>query len=96
MVPSPNRFFCSRPSYYTGNNNPNWDGKWGEKEWWACDYYIPYAVGGGYIVSTTLVVQLGGRHQLWKAYKSEDVALGLWLAPFAIERRHDVRFVLDI
>jgi galactosylxylosylprotein 3-beta-galactosyltransferase len=30
-------------------------GKWKESDWILCDYYLPYALGGGYVLSQKLV-----------------------------------------
>lgn len=41
--------------YFNGNANVKTKGKWNEPNWIACDKYIPYALGGGYILSKQLV-----------------------------------------
>ena len=78
--------------YFSGNNRPDYVGRWAEPNWWACDYYVPYAMGGGYILSAALAQRIGLQHELYFPYNSEDVSLGLWLAPFRVARQHDVRF----
>ncbi len=55
-------------------------GKWMEKEWKLCDRYLPYAVGGGYVLSYQLVRFIGNNVQILKTYTSEDVSVGAWLA----------------
>ena len=34
---------------------PKSSGKWAEKEWFLCDHYLPYALGGGYVISSDLI-----------------------------------------
>ena len=67
-------------------------GKWAEADWFVCDRYVPYAVGGGYVLSADLVRYLNANADLLQRYRSEDVSLGLWLAPLRIHRVHDPRF----
>lgn len=67
-------------------------GIWEENKWFLCDKYLPYAVGGGYILSNDLIKYINDNSDLLQHYKSEDVSLGTWLAPLKIKRIHDTRF----
>lgn len=79
--------------FFNGKAQVKRSGPWKETEWIMCDYYLPYALGGGYILSYKLVEFIAKNAESLKLYNSEDVSVGLWLAPVAnIERRHDVRF----
>ena len=85
-----------RNKYYWGffdGRAPNFkQGKWAETEWVLCDRYLPYALGGGYIISSDLVHYVASNSKLLKYFKNEDVSLGTWLAPLDIQRIHDPRF----
>ncbi|XP_002735279.1 beta-1,3-galactosyltransferase 6-like [Saccoglossus kowalevskii] len=67
-------------------------GKWAEEDWKLCDRYLPYALGGGYILSHDLVHFVARNSDYLKLYNNEDVSLGVWLAPVEINRIHDTRF----
>lgn len=41
--------------YFHGNAKVKTAGKWQEPDWIVCDRYVPYALGGGYILSKKLV-----------------------------------------
>ena len=78
--------------YFYGRGNIKTTGPWKETEWKLCDYYLPYARGGGYIVSNHLVKYVAQNWRQFQMYNSEDVSLGAWLAPLKLNRVHDVRF----
>lgn len=44
--------------YFSGNAEVRSKGKWKETEWMLCDTYLPYALGGGYVLSKDLVVYI--------------------------------------
>ena len=67
-------------------------GKWAEKDWFLCDKYLPYALGGGYVISGDLVHRVAMNAEGLQLYNSEDVSVGVWLSPFKAKRWHDVRF----
>ena len=67
-------------------------GPYREDSWSVCNRYLPYALGGGYILSADLIQLLASNEAHLKRYKCEDVSVGAWLAPYNIERVHDVRF----
>ncbi len=54
--------------------------------------YLPYALGGGYILSFDLVQYVADMADVARSYRAEDVTVGTWLAPLDITRQHDVRF----
>lgn len=81
--------------YFMGHAYPEPTGKWAEKNWFSCPHYLPYAMGGGYVLSKRIVdiiVRLSDRLLL---YSNEDVTVGSWLAPFNLLRRHDMRFNVE-
>ena len=58
----------------------------------SCPPDIPYATGGGYVVSWEPLRLIASNADMYSKYASEDVSMGLWLAPFAMNRVHDRRF----
>ncbi|XP_026294292.1 beta-1,3-galactosyltransferase 6 [Frankliniella occidentalis] len=78
--------------YFNGRAQVRQKGKWKETSWNLCDRYLPYARGGGYIISRQLVHYLAQNYLLLNLFKNEDVAVGAWLAPLNVTRVHDVRF----
>lgn len=78
--------------YFNGMGYPDYNGKWSEKQWFLCPHFVPYAVGGGYVLSQQVVRLIVSMKEGLSLYKNEDVSLGLWLAPFDIQRFHDIRF----
>lgn len=78
--------------YFRGDAHVKLSGKWKEDKWFLCDRYLPYAHGGGYVLSSDLVKLLAFNARYLTLYNSEDVSVGVWLAPYDITRRHDVRF----
>ena len=67
-------------------------GKWAEKGWHFCDTYLPYALGGGYVIAGSLVRHIARNSGAYAVFKSEDVSLGLWTASLNVTRKHDTRF----
>lgn len=79
--------------YFKGAATIQQRGQWKESNYKLCDRYLPYAVGGGYVLSKKLISFIASYGTSLSTYKSEDMAVGTWLAPFQdIHRRHDVRF----
>nr|CAI5839849.1 unnamed protein product [Callosobruchus analis] len=79
--------------YFSGNARIFTKGKWKETEWIFADKYLPYAVGGGYLLSKNLVLYIGKNADNLRMFNAEDVSVGLWLAPVDnILRIHDTRF----
>lgn len=78
--------------FFDGRATPKTAGKWVEKEWFLCDKYLPYALGGGYVISADLVHKIALVADGLRLYNNEDTSMGVWLSPYKAERRHDVRF----
>lgn len=78
--------------FFDGRATPKSRGKWSEGEWFLCDRYLPYALGGGYVLSRDLVRAISANADKLSIYNSEDVSVGVWLSAFDAERKHDVRF----
>jgi len=78
--------------FFYGRGNVKTKGPWKELNWKICDYYLPYARGGGYIISKKVVDFVARNWKNFQFYLSEDVSLGAWLAPLKINRIHDYRF----
>lgn len=68
------------------------EGQYAEWEWRICDTYVPYAYGGGYILSQDIVELIAHNAPYLKQYNNEDVSVGAWLAPYSVSHRHDSRF----
>ncbi|NXT29781.1 B3GT6 galactosyltransferase, partial [Syrrhaptes paradoxus] len=78
--------------FFSGRGRVKSGGKWKESAWVLCDYYLPYALGGGYVISADLVRYLRLSKDYLNMWQSEDVSLGVWLAPIDVKRVHDPRF----
>ncbi|XP_056646478.1 beta-1,3-galactosyltransferase 6 [Diorhabda carinulata] len=79
--------------YFNGNARIKTKGKWKETNWIACDRYVPYALGGGYMLSKGLISYISKNMEDLKSFNSEDISVGFWLSPVAnILRIHDIRF----
>lgn len=78
--------------FFDGRASVKKGGKYQEMGWFLCDRYLPYALGGGYVLSGDLVHLIALNSAHLKLYINEDVSVGSWLAPYDIERNHDVRF----
>ena len=77
---------------FTGRSPPMLSGRWAEQEWNLCGHYIPYALGGGYILSHKLVGTIARVWTRLKVYRNEDVSIAAWLAPYKVNKKHDRRF----
>ncbi|XP_063833581.1 beta-1,3-galactosyltransferase 6 [Ostrinia nubilalis] len=79
--------------YFDGRATARLSGKWQEKDWFLCDSYLPYALGGGYIISRSIVDYIARNADFLSVYNSEDVSMGVWTAALdGINRVHDTRF----
>ncbi|KAM9299155.1 beta-1,3-galactosyltransferase 6 [Gastrophryne carolinensis] len=78
--------------FFSGRGRVKSGGKWKESSWVLCDYYLPYALGGGYVLSWDLVHYVNLNIEYLAFWQSEDVSLGTWLAPVDVKRVHDTRF----
>ena len=81
--------------YFMGHAFPELTGKWAETRWFHCPHYLPYAMGGGYVLSRRTVQALVRFSSRLKLYSNEDVAVGSWLAPYRLVRKHDLRFNVE-
>ena len=66
--------------------------KWADNDWDLGPVYLPFAMGGGYILSHDLVAALSENSHRLKWHINEDTAIGSWLSAFDYERRSDFRF----
>lgn len=78
--------------FFSGRGRVKAGGRWREAAWQLCDFYLPYALGGGYVLSADLVRFLRLSRAYLRTWHSEDVSLGAWLAPVDVQREHDPRF----
>nr|XP_045595055.1 beta-1,3-galactosyltransferase 6-like isoform X1 [Procambarus clarkii] len=78
--------------FFDGRATPKKSGPWKEADWVLCDRYLPYALGGGYVLSSDVVTFVATNSKYLKLYRNEDVSLGTWLAPLDLHRVHDTRF----
>ncbi|KAL6069668.1 hypothetical protein STEG23_018756 [Scotinomys teguina] len=78
--------------FFSGRGRVKPGGRWREAAWQLCDYYLPYALGGGYVLSSDLVHYLRLSREYLRAWHSEDVSMGAWMAPVDVQREHDPRF----
>ena len=62
--------------FHRGSARVKYFGPWQETKWMLCDYYLPYALRGGYIISMKLVHYVANISSLIVLYNSEDVSLG--------------------
>lgn len=81
--------------FFMGHALPEPTGKWAEHNWFNCPHYLPYAMGGGYIISSRVVTMIMRFSHRLRLYNNEDVTVGSWLAPFNLARRHDLRFDVE-
>jgi len=78
--------------FFDGRAQVQTRGKWAEPDYRLCDRYIPYALGGGYILGKNLVDFLAKNAHMLQLYTSEDTSVGSWLAGTVAHRVHDPRF----
>jgi len=78
--------------YFDGRAPVLKQGKWAEKRYVLCDKYIPYALGGGYVIGWDLVSFIAQTAPMLIQYKNEDVSMGTWMASVNVNRIHDERF----
>ena len=78
--------------FFNGRARVKRKGKWQERGWFLSNNYLPYALGGGYVLSGDLVDKVAINADSLQLYQSEDVSVGVWLSSFKAERKHDVRF----
>ncbi|XP_037728686.1 beta-1,3-galactosyltransferase 6 [Drosophila subpulchrella] len=79
--------------YFNGRATIKRKGLWKESNYFLSKNYLPYALGGGYVLSRELCEYIANSSQLLTPYVSEDVSVGTWLAPLRhVYRWHDPRF----
>ncbi len=81
--------------YFVGCSVPQLAGKWAETRWNTCPHYLPYAMGGGYVMSRKVVGMIARHANRLRQYSNEDVTTGSWLAPYKLVRKHDLRFDVE-
>ena len=62
--------------FFRGDAHVKSKGSWLENNWNLCDRYLPYAQGGGYILSSDLVHFIAKNSDLLRIFNSEDVSVG--------------------
>lgn len=62
--------------FFRGSANVKRTGPWKEEKWFLSDHYLPYALGGGYVISFDLLEYLWKNADWITQYNSEDVSLG--------------------
>ncbi|XP_022090258.1 beta-1,3-galactosyltransferase 6-like [Acanthaster planci] len=78
--------------FFDGRAHAHRTGRYAETDWVLCDRYLPYAMGGGYVLSSDLVSFIANNAPYLKRYHAEDVSVGSWLAAVDVKREHDPRF----
>lgn len=78
--------------FFDGRAPVQTKGKWADPLYRLCDRYIPYALGGGYVLGKDIVEFIADNARLLELYNSEDASVGSWLAGLKVNRRHDPRF----
>lgn len=79
--------------YFNGRAQIKTGGQWKEPNFHLSKYYLPYALGGGYVISYNVAKIIYNNEHTLSTYVSEDISMGVWLAPYRnIHRRHDPRF----
>ena len=68
---------------------PKLSGPWIDTTWKLGSTYLPFAVGGGYILSSDLIKLIVENIDYLEWHPNEDTAVGSWLAPYKVERRDD-------
>ena len=78
--------------FFAGHNPVMTTGNWADPKYKLCDRYIPYALGGGYVLGRALVDFIANNANMLELFFSEDVSVGTWLGGTTAMRRHDTRF----
>ena len=68
--------FSFRKLILAGAAHVKTSGQWAEPNFHLCDRYLPYARGGGYVITTDLVEYILQNKHLLQIYNSEDVTVG--------------------
>jgi len=86
--PSPSLYW----GFFDGRAYVRTTGKFPDPKYKLCDRYIPYALGGGYVLGRALVDFITTNANQLEQFFSEDASVGAWLAGTNAVRRHDTRF----
>ena len=78
---------CFYWGFFDGRARVLRKGKWKEPEYNVCDLYVPYALGGGYVLSRDCTSFILRNQHILKRYANEDASLGLWLSVISPERK---------
>lgn len=79
--------------YFNGRANIKTHGQWKETHFNLCSKYLPYALGGGYVISQGLVEYVEKNANVLSLYASEDISVGIWFSGMRnVFRKHDCRF----
>jgi len=78
--------------FFDGRAPVQTKGKWADPHYKLCDRYVPYALGGGYILGKDLIHYLAENIRVLQMFNSEDTSVGTWLAGIKVNRKHDSRF----
>jgi galactosylxylosylprotein 3-beta-galactosyltransferase len=78
--------------FLDGRARPFRRGKYKETAYVLCDRYLPYQLGGGYVISYNLASFIANNVNILRFYRSEDVSVGFWLAGLQVKYVHDPRF----
>lgn len=79
---------CFYWGFFDGRAPIQRKGKWKEHDPYVlCDTYLPYALGGGYIISKTCGDFIRNNKHMLKSYNNEDVTIGTWLSMLSLERK---------
>lgn len=70
--------------FFRGDANVKKIGPWKEPNWILCDKYLPYANGGGYVLSYDLVRHISMQKNMLQLYNSEDVSVGKFISIYFI------------
>lgn len=66
--------------------------KWADNEWDLSPVFLPFAMGGGYVLSHDLVAILSEATPKLKWHVNEDTAIGAWISAFDHERKSSDKF----
>ncbi|XP_055301207.1 beta-1,3-galactosyltransferase 6 [Sitodiplosis mosellana] len=79
--------------YFNGRAMVKSRGQWKEVNFNLCERYLPYALGGGYVLSKNLVHFVAQNRRALSRYVSEDISMGVWLSSLRnVYKKHDIRF----
>lgn len=78
---------CLYWGFFDGRARVQKKGKWKEDDYELCDLYIPYALGGGYILSKKCTDFIVKNQAMLRPFRNEDVSVGTWLAPIINEKK---------